>query len=193
MPPPTAIILIGPMGAGKTTIGALLAEQLGLPQYALDELRWDYYAEIGYSREVEKQIREAEGVAGALRYWKPFEVHAVEQLLADYQTGIFDFGAGHSVYDDPARLARVERALQPFRNVILLLPSPEDDESVRVLRERYLAVSGWDGMADGIDLHAYFVKHPANRRLAKHIVYTAGQTPEQTCAAILAWLDSPPT
>lgn len=42
------IILIGPMSAGKSTIGKLLAEKLGIPQYSVDDVRWDYYREIGY-------------------------------------------------------------------------------------------------------------------------------------------------
>ena len=31
------IILIGPLGAGKSTVGRLLAEKLGLPQCSLDD------------------------------------------------------------------------------------------------------------------------------------------------------------
>ncbi|MBP5977492.1 hypothetical protein HW132_33470 [Brasilonema sp. CT11] len=46
------IILIGPIAAGKTTIGALLAHRLSLPQYSMDERRWDYYKAIGYDKEL---------------------------------------------------------------------------------------------------------------------------------------------
>jgi cytidylate kinase len=44
-------ILIGPMGAGKSTQGKLLAEALGLPQCSMDEIRWDYYREMGFDDE----------------------------------------------------------------------------------------------------------------------------------------------
>lgn len=37
------IILIGPIGAGKSTVGALLADRLGLPQCSMDDLRWDSF------------------------------------------------------------------------------------------------------------------------------------------------------
>ena len=36
------IILIGPIGAGKSTIGRLLAERLDLPQVSMDDSRCRY-------------------------------------------------------------------------------------------------------------------------------------------------------
>ena len=51
------IILIGPMSAGKSTIGSLLAEKLACPNYSLDDKRWDYYDEIGYDHATADEIR----------------------------------------------------------------------------------------------------------------------------------------
>jgi shikimate kinase len=51
---PSDIILIGPIGAGKSTVGSLLAVQLGLPQCSMDERRWHYYKEIGYDETLAK-------------------------------------------------------------------------------------------------------------------------------------------
>jgi adenylate kinase family enzyme len=39
------IILLGPVRTGKSTLGGLLAQQLGVPQVSLDEVRKPYYAE----------------------------------------------------------------------------------------------------------------------------------------------------
>ena len=50
------IILIGPVGTGKSTLGELLSEQLGIPQCSIDDVRWDYYKEIGYDEEVAKRM-----------------------------------------------------------------------------------------------------------------------------------------
>ncbi len=176
-----AIILIGPMGAGKSTLGRLLADRLGRPYRALDAVGERYYREVGYDPALEQRRRAAAGVLAALRYRAPFNLHAVERCLAEHRDGVIDFGAGHSVYDDPALLARAGQILAPYDNVVLVLPSPDVAESVRILHARRPLAPD-----RGVDLHAYAVSHPANHALAKLVVYTQGKTPEETRDAILA-------
>ena len=55
----STIILIGPLGAGKSTVGRLLADKLGLPQCSLDEVRWAYFEELGYDKEMASKIAQA--------------------------------------------------------------------------------------------------------------------------------------
>ncbi|MBZ0292940.1 MAG: shikimate kinase [Anaerolineae bacterium] len=183
------VILIGPMCAGKSTLGALLAERLGLPQYAVDEHRWDFYKEIGYDEAAASKIAKSEdGMLGLLRYWKPFEAHAVERVLATQSNCIIDFGAGHSVYEDPNLFARVQAAFAPYPYVILLLPSPDLDESVAILNARFTELLEREvGIVDPavLDMNARFTKHPSNHRLAKIVIYTNGKTPQATCDEIL--------
>ncbi|HZT41299.1 MAG TPA: hypothetical protein VFA07_03880 [Chthonomonadaceae bacterium] len=185
------IILIGPMGAGKSTIGRLLSKRLGLPEVVMDAVRWDYYKEIGWSEDDERRIGKQEGFAGVYRYWKPFELYAVEHVLADHSDSVIHFGAGHSVYEDAAAFARAQEILAPYPNVVLLLPSPDLDESVEILRDRgRLKLRGM--IAD-----RFFLTHPASQSLPKQVVYTHGKTPEETAEEILrlpamrASLDSP--
>ena len=181
---PSDIILIGPQSAGKSTIGALLAARLNLPQHSMDELRWAYYSEIGYDDALAKQKRETEGAWGIIRYWKPFEAYAVERLLAEHTNCVIDFGAGHSVYEDPVLFERVQRALSGYPNVVLLLPSPDLDESLRILNER-----NQDLPADIRATNEHFVRHPSNYTLAKVTAYTQEKTPEETCEEILQLVD----
>ena len=175
------ILLIGPVRAGKSTQGRLLAEALGLPQHSMDSLRWSYYAEVGYEKAEEGRIMEADGWPGVLAYWKLFDAHAVERFLADYpQDAVLDFGAGHTVTTDPEQFARVQKAFALHPNVVLLLPSPDPDESVRISKERQGHQTWYEN-----DFDELFVKHPSNHTLAKHAVYTEGKTPEQTRDDIL--------
>lgn len=176
----SGIILIGPIGAGKSTVGSLIASRLGLFQHSMDDRRWDYYKEIGYDEEVAKHKRETDGFWGIYQYWKPFEAYAVERLLSEYQQCVIDFGAGHSVYEDAVLFQRVEQALSPYPNVVLLIPSPNLDESVKILNERNGYV-----LDDKPNINEHFVRHNSNYQLAKFTAYTKDKTPKETCDEIL--------
>ena len=184
----STIILIGPLGAGKTTVGQLLAEKLELPFCSIDVVRAAYYQQIGYDDTLASQIAaSALGLQGVLHYSKPFEVQMVERILADHH-GIIDFGASNSVYDDKELFARVENALAPYLNVVLLLPSPDLDESVEILQDRLtqmLTEAGKDYSDKLFELNRYFVMHPSNQQLAKRVIYTKDKTPEKICDEIV--------
>jgi len=185
----STIILIGPMCAGKSTIARILADRLGIRRQELDSLRDGYYEEIGYDRELASKIANGEeGMMGLVKYWKPFEAHAVETALSEHNNCVLDFGAGHSVYEEDELFTRVQAALKPFEHVILLLPSPDLDESVKILNDRFSELLEKEvGKVDPklLDLNEHFVKHPSNHQLAKLTVYTQGKSPEETCDEIL--------
>lgn len=183
------IILIGPICAGKSTVGKILADRLGTKGYELDDLRQGYYDEIGYDEEQASAIVHGEeGMMGLIKYWKPFEAHAVERIVSEHQSCILSFGAGHSVYEDDGLFTRVKNALALFDYVILLLPSPDLDESVEILNSRFSDLLEREvGKVDPklLDLNEHFVKHPSNYQLAKITIYTQGKSPEETCDEIL--------
>jgi adenylate kinase family enzyme len=184
-----SIILIGPLGVGKSTIGHLLAEKLGLSQCSVDLVRWEYYNEIGFDNAFASKIAKSDqGVRGVLRYSEPFDAHAIERVLAKHGDGVIDFGASNSVYEDKVLFARVENILAPYPNVILLLPSSDLDESVEILNTRLtrmLEARGEEITNELFDLNEYFTKHPSSHRLAKLVIYTKDKTPEEICNEIL--------
>jgi shikimate kinase len=184
----TSIILIGPFGAGKSTIAELLAPRLHLPTESLDRHQ-HYYQEAGFSRDEFRRIARTVAPKAADAYFQTFFPSAIERLLADYPRHIIDLGAGHTVYEDEALFARVRRTLAPYPHVVLLLPSPDLDESVRVLRERALSKPGADYFLESdFDYFSHWVKRHCNFDLAKRTLYTEGQSPEQTAEALLAAL-----
>ncbi|MBZ0293947.1 MAG: AAA family ATPase [Anaerolineae bacterium] len=185
----TRIILIGPPGTGKSTLGKLLSQRLGMPQFSLDTLRWDYYAEIGYDEALARQIRETEGFPALVAYWAQFDAHAVERILADHPDDcVIDFGAGHSIYDDEADFQRVQQALSGC-HVVLILPSPDLDESARILTERQMQSAPPSDLDIIGGIVEQYVKHPSNHALATTVIYTKDQTPEAACDALVARLN----
>lgn len=180
------VILIGPIRAGKSTVAKLLASRLRLPHVSLDDVRFGYYKEIGYDENLVKVHRESGGFWSVYRYWKPFEVHAVERVLSEYSNVVIDFGAGHSVHEDNESFSRVQRVLQPYPNVVLLLPSPDPIESLEILASRDPPLSEFKP-----NINKLFVTHPSNRLLAKFVVYTKDRSPEETCEDVLQLVGTP--
>ena len=189
----STVILIGPLGAGKTTVGQLLAEKLGLPFCSVDQVREYYYQKVGYDPTFAARIAASDqGIQGVLRYSNPFEAQMVQEILADYH-GVIDFGASNTVYEDKDLFARVENALVSYHNVILLLPSPDLEESDELLKRRLtqmLTGAGKEFTDELFELNEYFVRHPSNHRLAKLVIYTKGKTPEEICDEIVQKLDT---
>jgi hypothetical protein len=188
----TNLVLLGPSGSGKSTLAPLLAEVLQIPWLDLDELRTDYYSELGYDNEHSEKLRQDSGLNAMLAYWKPFEIHSVERTVRDYPSGhILAFGAGQSVYDDPDFFRRAQQALAPHL-VVLLLPSPDVEESIPLLTERVRQAVP-DMPADLIDtlddMNRHFLEHPANAALADHTIYTKGRSPEETRDEILGLVE----
>ena len=179
------IILIGPIGSGKTTIAELLYSRTMLPHRSMDLLRWDYFEEIGYDRHIANETFHREGFWGLYRYWKPFEAHAVKRLLEDFKECVFDFGGSQSVYEDNELFEQVRGLLEPYPHVVLLMPTSDKDESIRILHARNTYVSD-----DQWAVNEHFIRHHSNYDLAKHIVYTEGKTPEDTSAEVLQWAKS---
>jgi shikimate kinase len=186
------VILIGPMSVGKSTLAKKLSRQLGLPRIELDEVRQRFYHEIGYNEKFASEIVGKEGMMGLIKYWKPFEAHAVERALQEFNNCVMDFGAGHSVYEDQSLFQRVDRALKPHQFVILILPSPDQDRSVEIVNQRFSDLLIKEvGKIDPelLALNEHFVRHPSNELLAKKTIYTEGKSVKATCQEILVWIE----
>jgi adenylate kinase family enzyme len=179
------IILIGPTCAGKSTLSKLLAARLNLPMVSLDEIAGKYYAEAGMSDEVTHRIREEHGFMYFYDRMWPALAHATIRVLADHHSGVMDLGAGHTHYKDPILFEQVQRALAPCPNVVLVLPSPDLEQSVQILRARNIADREWDWNVDGYDFIEHWVKDECNHTLATMTVYTEGRTPDETCEEIV--------
>jgi hypothetical protein len=86
-------------------------------------------------------------------------------MLSEHADCVIDFGAGHSVYEDDQLFNRVQQVLAPYRFVVLVLPSPDLDESVRILNTRAAHLS-----LGRRRLNEHLVRHHSNFDLAKFTV-----------------------
>lgn len=177
------ILLIGPIGSGKSTIAGLLYERTMLPHRSMDLLRWGYFEEMGYDNFTAREEFIVGGFWGLYHYWKPFEAYAVKRMLEDFRECIFDFGGSQTVYEDDQLFEQVHGLFAPYPHVILLMPSPDKGESIDILNARNTY-----GSEEQKAVNEHFVHHHSNYDLAKYIAYTKDKTPEQTCDEIWQWV-----
>lgn len=185
-PAASRVVLIGPWGVGKSTVGRLLVQALGRPLVSVDAIRWRYMAEAGWEKAAEQEAFARDGNMGIHRYWTPFILHAIRRLLAERPDQILDFGGSDLCLDDPDELAEVRALLAPCPNVLCLFPSPDVAEATsllaEVVRQRHRPT------LNGMDATRFFLTHLPSAELAKQVVYTDGKTPGETCDEILGLL-----
>ena len=174
------IILIGPVAVGKTTTAKLLSEKLNKPLISMDDLRFDYYKEIGYDNDHMKELREKAGILAIFQYGKIFDAYSIERILNDHQNCIFDFGGGNIVSGYDFDLDRIKRALDPYENVVFLIPSADKEESLEFIYKRR-NIKPRDR-----ELIEYLVFNHSNYKVAKHTVFVKDKTPEEVCNEVLS-------
>jgi shikimate kinase len=173
------IILIGPVAVGKTTTAKLLSEKLNKPLISMDDLRFDYYKEIGYDNDHMKDLLEKAGIMAIYQYGKIFDAYSIERILEDHQDCIFDFGGGNNASGFDFEIARINKALDPYENVVLLFPCADRKESFKFIEKR----------RNITPIQRELIKHlvfdESNFKLAKHTVFVRDKTPEDVCNEVL--------
>lgn len=180
------MILVGPLAAGKSTLGALVAERLGHTFVDIDDIAWSYCAEVGWSLDRLLERDDAVGWAAAEREWEPARAHAVARAVAEHPDAVIALGAGYTSFTDPACAEQVRRALAPVPDVIHLLPSPDPVRSATVLRERAVAARGKDWIIEGRDWIAAWVADPLAAEVAAATVFTDGISPAESADQLMA-------
>ena len=169
------------MATGKSTAASKLAQLTKIPNVPMDRVRWYYYFKDGFSLERESELSSFQE---KLNYWKPFEVKAVRRILKEFPHAIIDFGAGHSYYPNEGQFEEVALLLQPLPNIFLLLPSVDKKKSLAICNQRLAEVRQRPLEAQEIESNRDFIQHESNYRLAKHIVYSEGKTPQEVAEEI---------
>ncbi len=173
------IVLIGPVHVGKTTVSKCLAKRFGYPMISMDDIWEKYSLELGYDENFSKLIFEKDGAASRWCYQKTFDPYTVERILEDHRGYVIDMGGGSSIHEHDDQLKRVKCALEPYRNVILLLPYKDQDASLSFLDKR----TGWGGKER--NLNRLILSHRSNYDLAKMTIYTAERNPDEIVEEII--------
>lgn len=160
-----SIILIGPSGAGKSTVSEELAQMTGMRRVRLD----------GIANEDRRT-----GYTGNFRNVEIFNLDMIKKVIERVKENrnpvIIDFGAGHSIYENEERFNELKSVLEDFENIVLLLPSRDVEESIRIMKQR--------STGDTSD-NRRFIESPCNKELATMMIYGWGRKPKEIASEIL--------
>ena len=163
------LVIVGPPGSGKTTVGALVAERLGVP-----------------FRDTDRDIEVAAGqpiadifVDHGEPHFRALERAAVATALAEH-AGVLALGGGSVVADETRAL------LDGHRVVFLDVSVPEAAARVGFNRDRPLLL----GNARGQLRKLMAERRPVYESVAQYTVDTDGRTPEVIAADLVALVAS---
>ena len=165
-----SIILIGPMGVGKSTIAKELCKRISLPRVSLDnkEQLARYYSQRDkFSRS------------------KEFEFYLTASVLTDLKKpAVIDFGAGHSIYENPIMFFEMKKLIRKFLNVVFLIPSEDKEKTMELLNKR---INKRDGTTTEVtaDNKRFIERSNLNSQLASIIMYTQGKTPSEIAEELI--------
>lgn len=178
-------VLIGPPGAGKSTVGPLVAQFTGRVFVEADEAAALWYAAAGWSVDRLQARSEQVGFEEAHREWEVALAAAVVGLAGEHDDAVLALGAGHTHVTDPRLFARVERALAGA-DVVLLRPAADAGRSLAVLRQRCVDSKSHDWVVDGVDWLQRWLTDGLDERLATRTVLTQGRSPSETARSVAA-------
>lgn len=170
---PSNVFLIGPMGAGKTTVGAMLAKAMGREFLDSDAV---LEARTGVAV---SEIFEREGEQGFRRREREVIAELVQRKNIVLATG------GGAVLDAGNR-----RLLASRGTVVYLRMSPQAQlRHLRADRSRPLLQ---DGDPEQILRRLSGEREPLYRELCDHQVEMDDMTAREACGRIVEWLDQAP-
>lgn len=161
-----SIILIGPSGAGKSSVAEELCKMTNMPRLCLDRIA---------------NKANATGLKKNFKSEDEFNCFMISEVLKSVKEhdeyGIVDFGDGHSVYDDILIFEDVKEMLHPFQNIVLLLPSQDEQKALEIMKKR--------STGDTRNNQKFF-ESPCNKELATMTIYENGRTPSEVAEEIIS-------
>ena len=165
------VVLVGPMGAGKSTVGRLLAERWGVDLRDTDR---DVESAVGRTIS-EIFVEDGEATFRAL------ERREVKTSLAGHE-GVLSLGGGSVLDEDTQRLLA--------GHTVVYLQVGIADAAKRVGFDRSRPLLALQPRAAWVRLMDQ--RRGIYERLAVHCVDTAGRTPEDIAAEIVTLLEDTP-
>lgn len=150
-----SILLIGPKGAGKSSVGSRLSMDLNMPFVNGDKESWSIFREISEFRKCEDIVKakgsettrdiykkmskiflERLGERKAALFKEYLNYYLIKSLLKKFPGSIIELGAYHLNIENKKIYSKTKKLLSSYKNIILLLPSNSIEDNIKILENR---------------------------------------------------------
>jgi len=169
------IILMGPVGVGKSTQAKLLAKELGQPRCSYDEVKASYLDDLGFNKKSAMAIEKEQGEYAMFCHMNNFRYQILRRVIDEHPEHIIDLGGGIHCYNEPHQVDSAREVFDQIDEIFYLLPSRDLATNINML----------PGFKEGFAINTYIMMHPTNALFAKKMIYTLGKTPEEIMREII--------
>ena len=175
------IILMGPVGAGKSTQAELLSKKLGQPRCSYDEVKAGYLKELGFDKKSASAIEAEQGEYAMFCHMNNFRYQVLRKVIEEHPGHIIDLGGGVHCYNEAHQVDSTKDLFDPIDEIFYLLPSDNLATNINALPD----------FKDGYAINTYIMMHPTNAVYAKKIIYTLSKTREEIAGEIIGQIGKP--
>lgn len=131
-----SILLMGPRGTGKTATSDILSRRLGI-----NSLNSDFYIRKNIQTEKElvldEKLFDEKFIMADVRSLEVFKIAFLRELLCNFSKRIvIDLSNPFGAFSNKAYLMEAKEILELFNNKFILIPSPDIEESMKILQSR---------------------------------------------------------
>lgn len=170
------VLLIGPRGSGKSSVGALLAGRLGLPFRDLDDLVLGSFEQA--------TVTEVWAMCGESA-WRAAEVNSLKDSLGD-EASVIALGGGVPMIEDARTLINLAR--EAGEAIVIYLRCEPDELRRRLIEDSgdRPGLTGEDPIAEIEDVFAQ--RDPTYVKLADRVFDVSEVPVEKTAEQLAEWI-----
>lgn len=173
-----SLLLIGPRGSGKSSVGVLLAGKLGMPFLNLDDIVLESFDEDSVTEVWKTQGEPA---------WREAEVNALKKTLGEKES-VIALGGGVPMIEDARTLINHARDTGAGKVVYLRCEPSELRRRLEAEPGDRPGLIGDDPIAEIQEVLA--LREPTYTQLADHVFDVSTATEEKIAADLAEWVRS---
>lgn len=173
------IVLVGPMGVGKTPIAEMVAERLSIDHVNLD-LKEEDRLQVGWRQEESLRLTYQQGYPAELEYDAEFAVPLIAHLMEQYPSAVLDCGGDDLLGWTDGQRKKIKNGITALqlKHIVAIFPFSDTEKT------RSYLTAGRPLNA----LNELLLSNPTYRQITNKVFCTEGRRLEPVVNAIIDWV-----